>query len=337
MKYLIPLLCLLMLVACGGGDSPTDPGDGGGDGGPTFEDTPPIPRPSSPGGDAPATSETLTLVSDGSLQTFAPQLVDFAIGQGVVRARALSTSSCGWTTIQSFTGGNMATLNGSINRTFSSCGSTFFLTAQLADLRPTGRRVLVSDGTWVRAHSRQRTAGSVIGFPISGLPGLVRLDLQALSAPEERPHLRRDRYWRLRSLAGGVGNFLLLTGPTSGEISTTYTRGVERTDTESFGRSVTGEVSASYGVVSASVSATLSEEFTTSVTVSESQSETFTQTVYGEDGKTIQFMVWELVEVYSISDADGESFQPEGWTFTTETLTRAGAALALDATSFPSN
>jgi hypothetical protein len=55
--------------------------------------------------------------------------------------------------------------------------------------------------------------------------------------------------------------------------------------------------------------------------VSVPSSETFAQTVYGEGGKTIQFMVWELVEIYSITDTDGNPYEAEGRSFGPDTLT----------------
>ena len=64
MRFLIPLLllCALMAAACGS-DSPTDPGDGGGNNTGGFEDTPAIPRPSSPGGSVSSRSEVLTIIA----------------------------------------------------------------------------------------------------------------------------------------------------------------------------------------------------------------------------------------------------------------------------------
>jgi hypothetical protein len=118
---------------------------------------------------------------------------------------------------------------------------------------------------------------------------------------ETRPHLRRDRFWVRKQLEGGAGNFLLLIGDTQGEISTTYTSGSSTTETEKFGRSVTATAGLNLGALSLGVSATISQSFSTSVTVSEETSETFTKTVFGEDGKTVHFQVWELVEYYTIT------------------------------------
>ena len=334
MKYLTLILCLLMLAACGGDDSPTDPGDGGG--GSQFEDTPPIPRPTSPGGSVPAESNVLTRVTAGVLDNFAPRVLNVELRQGDILARA--KSSCAWQSVESRTDFALTSWTGQFSHVAVGCGAaTFSLIGMREQVRPQGHMNLVSAGNPVPFVTRDLRAGHVID-PLNPFgTGFVRTIIWPADPLPETPHLRRDRYWRLQTLAGGAGDFLLLTGPTQADISTSYTRGVERTETETFGRSITGEVSASYGVVSASVSATLSEEFSSSVSISESRTETFTQTVRGEEGKTIQFMVWELVEIYSFTDSDGEPFEAEGWAFAPDTLVRAGAAMALDATTFSAN
>lgn len=334
MKYLILTLSLLMLAACGS-DSPTDPGDGGG-GGNEFVDTPTIPRPASPGGAVPAQSSILTRVTSGTLESFAPRVLDVDLASARIFIRP--KTSCDWVRVEERLDLALSSWSGQVSYANLCGGASLSLQAQRQDIRPEGHMNLVNAGLPIPTVVRDSRGGIVFDFgPVTVGTGYVRTRITPANPLPETPYLRRDRYWRLRTLAGGVGDFLLLTGPTSGEISTTYSRGVERSQTETFGRSITGEVSASYGVVSASVSATLSEEFSSSVSISESRSETFTQTVRGEEGKTIQFMVWELVEVYSFTDAAGAPFTAEGWTFAADELVRTGAALALDATSFPVN
>jgi len=330
MKHLVLILCLLTLAACGN-DSPTDPGGGGGA---AFEDTPAIPRPTSPGGSVPAVSDVLTLVTRGTLDDFAPRVLDIALTTGNVYARA--RTSCAWELVEIRTNFQLANWNGQLSYSSADCGNTTLLLVALKEeLRPQGNMRLVSGGSPHPDISRDLRGGTVFEPLKPTALGFVRTVVTPARPLEHTPHLRRDRFWRLRPIDGGVGDFLLLTGPTSGEISTSYTVGVERTETESFGRSVTGEVSANLGVLSASVSATLSENFESSVSITEATTTTFTKSVRGEEGKTVQFMVWELVEVYSFSDPAGDLFEAEGWTFAADTLTRAGAAMALDATSFP--
>jgi hypothetical protein len=147
-------------------------------------------------------------------------------------------------------------------------------------------------------------------------------------------HVRRDRHWELKPLEGAAGDYLLVYPHTEGEVSTTYTSGTETSQTEEFGESLTVTAGLSYSVLSASVSGTLSETFSSSVTVSETNAETFTKRVTGKEGKVIQFMVWELVEEYSITDADGEPLTDDNYVVTTGTMGRRGVAIALQSTEF---
>jgi hypothetical protein len=148
------------------------------------------------------------------------------------------------------------------------------------------------------------------------------------------PSLRRDRFWVRRPLEGGVGNFLLLTGNTQGEIATSYTSGTSTTETETFGRSVTASAGLSFGGLSAGIEVTLSQSFSTSVTVSEESSVSFTKTVSGENGKIVHFQVWELVERYTITDSKGEPFTDPNYLFEPVELHIRGVAVALEATTF---
>ena len=153
-------------------------------------------------------------------------------------------------------------------------------------------------------------------------------------ALSEVPHLRRDRFWLRQTLEGGAGNFLLLIGDTQGEVSSTYTSGSSVTETEEFGRSVTASAGLDLGALTLGVQATLSESFSTTVEVSEETSETFTKTVWGEEGKVKHFQVWELVEVYTITDAEGRPFTDPNYEFVTSRITLHGVAVSLVSTSF---
>ncbi|RKZ13492.1 hypothetical protein DRQ53_13235 [bacterium] len=328
MKYLILTLCLLMLVACGS-DSPTDPGDGGG--GSVFKDTPEIPRPSSPGGSIPLMSDVLTVVSGRSLQRFAPRVTDVPIATGMIRARAVNT--CLWTVIEEVAGRQLSTWSGPVS-VASVCGLNIMSTViDRSALHPREHPVLRVAGVWQFNISRASRHPNILP---TGSNGYVEMSLVAASVPDRDPHIRRDRFWRLHPIEGGVGDFLLLQGPVDGEVVTSQTTGTSRTDTETFGRSVTGEVSLGLGPLSASVSATLSESFETSLQIAEESTEEFKRTVRGEEGKYVQFVVWDLVEIYSITDADGEPFTADGWSFVDDKLERK-VATALNATTFPAN
>ena len=89
-----------------------------------------------------------------------------------------------------------------------------------------------------------------------------------------------------------------------------------------------------FGVLSATVSGTLSEVFSSSVTVSESRTETFSEGVTGKPGKVLQFIVWELVETYRFCDAEGNPVISENYVFGDPVLIRRGGAVALQSTEF---
>jgi hypothetical protein len=112
LTILLAALLALCLVACGD-DSPTKPG--GSSGGPAeFEDVPPIPRPTSPGGNVPAQSETWTAVSSGTLRDFAPRIVDLSYVSGLVEPRP--TEGCSWQTLENLGPVTPATISGGPRR-----------------------------------------------------------------------------------------------------------------------------------------------------------------------------------------------------------------------------
>jgi hypothetical protein len=323
------ILCVTAGLAGCGSDGPTAPDPGGG----TQSDTPVIPKPSSPGGSVPARSNVATLIGANPLEQFAPRLVDIERVNVAVQAR--KAESCDWVTIDTALGISLSSFQGTQSFAGSLCGTfglaTFFWNRQ--ELHPVANVHARITGSWQPGFVFPERTLVHSGFPVGTLQ--VRLAVVPETVPTgEGPYLRRDRYWVQKPVEGQVGNFLLLSGPVAGEVSTTYTAGVSQTETQSFGASITGTVGLSYGVLSASVSATLSEEFSTAVTISSEKSETFTKSVQGEEGKIVQFMVWELVEEYSLSDASGEPYQLEGWTIENDKLTIKGAALALEATVF---
>jgi hypothetical protein len=159
--------------------------------------------------------------------------------------------------------------------------------------------------------------------------------MTAVEAPalENAVYIRRDRHWELQQIKN-VGEYLLLDPNTQGEISSTYMQGVTNTQTEEFGEAITAQAGLGIGPLQASISGTLSRTFSNAVEVSTSEEQTFTKTVWGEPGKQIQFMVWELVEVYTLCDENGDSFVDPNYKMQLTPLERRGAALKLQATQF---
>jgi hypothetical protein len=302
----------IILIGVGCSDSPTDPAPSGG-GGPVFADVPAIPEPSTLGGDVPATSGTLTRVEQLD-SVFRPNVVD-AYGA--------------WSGVKLCPTGSQELPE---RNTWSSNLFGDFDYSALARII-LGRRMVFQDAAGMNSQQHFEQGYAALCQRLS--PTLGRVEANYRGPAFEVPvHVRRDRHWELKPLEGSAGDYLLVYPQTSGEVSTSYASGSERSQTEEFGRSLTAEVSAGYGVLSASVSGTLSETFSSSVTVNETTTETFTKSVTGKPGKIVQFMVWEMVENYSFCDADGNALESENFVIAAETMTRRGTAIALQSTEF---
>ncbi|MFP4067817.1 MAG: hypothetical protein ACLFS5_09985 [Spirochaetaceae bacterium] len=122
------------------------------------------------------------------------------------------------------------------------------------------------------------------------------------------PYLRRDRYWQRLPIGEDKSSFKVLIGDTDYSLTTSNIVGTSTASTESFGRSVTASAGLSFGGLSAAVETTLSESFSTTTEIHAEQGTQETYHVSGEDGTYVQFQVWAGVEVYTITDADGEPF-----------------------------
>jgi hypothetical protein len=294
-----------------GGEQTVDPTEPEGPDGPEFKDVPEVPRPETPGGDVPPKSEIVTKIVPYT-GAFNPA-IDDAWGHWV----SLQTSR-----------------------------HPFF---------PEDDKVLTDEHTWSEdIRSTQPFIGSLVQKHLSRLllqnqdgeavdiyredqaymGSLQEIETSFEGPPIEEPvYLRRDRHWELTTLESG-GTFLLLDGEATGELSSSYTKGVSTTETQEFGRSVTATAGLGIGPLNASISGTLSESFSSSTTVSESTSETFTKTVSGKDDAYVQFMVWELVETYSFSDENGDTWEDDAYVIAPAMLVRRGAGVVLQVTEF---
>jgi hypothetical protein len=326
----------LLLAACG---SPTGPDDGNvGDPPsdtidtaepppppePPLPGTPLLPVPSGPLVDAPPTSDTLTLIVP--LATNYRPLVDRMRGIWTLRARECraiaGAFSCGIWTSRAVTAPAWSDALGTTRM------GLFDLPMTLSP--PAGRPLLVQGGTPVNP-VRVEVSSTVGG-------SLVRFDRihQFVGEPlDQVVHLRRDRFWELLPISSGVGSYLLLTGDTQAELSTTYTSGTTTTETQTFGSTVTATAGLDLGPLSAGVSTALSESYSTSVSITESVSETFTRIARGSSGTTTRFMIWGLVERYTSTDENGEAIEHPDYEIVPDTLYRRGVATALQATEFP--
>ena len=311
LTLLAVLTTAFTMVGCS--DSPTDPDPGGGTG--NFTDVPEIPEPQTLGGDVPGSSATLTRI-EKLRSTFRPNVVGAYgawTGEGVCDLTGTPeplVPVVGWS-----------------NQLAFGIGSQQY--RQHASVL-NGRRIVFLDSEGSATAIRDEHASSGAGaFPC------ILLETEFLGAPLETPvYLRRDRHWELKALEGGAGDYLLIYPQTEGQVSTSYSSGITRTETEEFGRSLTAEVGLDFKILSARVSGTLSETFSSSLSVSDSKTETFTKIVRGKEGKVLQFMVWELVEVFRFCDAEGNPVVSDNYVFTEDRLVRRGARVALQSTEF---
>lgn len=324
----IVLLGIGTVVACG--DAVTSPEDDNPYEQPMVADAPPLPVPASPTADVPVTSDTLAKIV--VLATNYRPVVDSMHGDWIpllarwcdLVFRSLQfVWECGYLTSPD--------PNVAEDLWSSSLPSVPLVqTVPLAFPVPLGRVVLVTDGQHMGPVEPAYVDTTQVGDTDMYIR-YRRLRSQGLS---DTVYVRRDRFWERKTLEGGAGDYLLLIGDTEGEISTTFTQGTSETETETFGKSVTVTVGADFGTLSASVSATLSQSYSTSVTISREETQTFTKIVRGRAGKTVRFMVWELVELYTFSDASGAPFTDPNFVVRPDTLFRRGVATALQATEF---
>jgi hypothetical protein len=316
----VVLLYSAVLAACG---DPTGPVDQPDPGQTTYSDAPRLPVPDSPVADAPPTSDTLTVVEP--LATHYRPLVERMRGQwNLLRARECiyAVGSClDWVKVLS-------------REAWSDELPTISLTDYSVDMDlERGRVLFMEDGTL----QDPVTADYSDRFEPEGLaPGWER-EHSFSGQPLPAVYLRRDRYWELLPISGGVGDYLLLTGETEAELTTTYTSGTIVTETETFGRSVTVSTGAGAGGLSAEVSATLSETYSTSVAVTESRTEEFSRIVRSSSGTTTRFMIWGLVERYTFTDALGEPISHPDYEIVLDELFRRSVATWLQAIEFPAS
>lgn len=307
--------------------------DDGEEGTPSDElpaDAPQLPVPVGPLADVAATSDTLT-VMEPLATNFRPRVTD-ARGSWDLEARQCLIAGpfqCGgWYPWESFP---------TVSSTWSDeiPSQRFDATGDLIPMAFSGLgRILVFENGSAATPGLLRYIGS---GTVGGDDYETRKDFLPLVL-SETVYLRRDRYWVRQQLSSGVGEYLLVTGNTEASLSTTYSSGTSRTETEEFGRSVTATAGLSYGPLSASVSGTLSQSYSTTVEVREETSETFTRTVRGTPGKQTRFMVWALTERYTFTDANGDPFTDPNYELVLdEILYRHGVATALQATEFPLN
>jgi hypothetical protein len=147
------------------------------------------------------------------------------------------------------------------------------------------------------------------------------------------PYMRWDRAWQVVPLES-EGSFLLLDGEVEGSLSATITRGVSTTEATTFSETTTESAGLDFMGLGIALEESFTEGYTMSVTINEESSATFTQTVQGTNGATSQFMVWQLVDRFTVTDATGETLADPNYGFPPVILEVRGAK-ALKVTVFP--
>lgn len=159
----------------------------------------------------------------------------------------------------------------------------------------------------------------------------------------ETVYLKRERFWRRVPVDGRGAMFAQLTGETQFTIETQYKEGLSIERSRTFAETV--DVGANGGVgysgtgVLASVNYAVTNTFGTTKGISKEKTVSVTQTVSGIRGKTVIFMLWELVERYSICDANGDPYTDPSFEFDPDfgTVEIQGRAISLEATEFDAN
>jgi len=183
---------------------------------------------------------------------------------------------------------------------------TVGLSKPLAEFKPFCtelRRFTIADSpaVWqiVNAYTQLVTGDSI-------LKNSVIVDTAGFPFVSAKPRIKHSRYWQRINLK-------IIDYPADYSETKTHSYGSSRSSSESqeFSQTigVSATVSAGWGPVSASVTAsyenTSTSSQTNSVTFDESTEFSETYSVGSIEGKTIVYAVWQLVDVFSLSDSLG--------------------------------
>ncbi|HEX6791576.1 MAG TPA: hypothetical protein VF247_09730 [Candidatus Krumholzibacteria bacterium] len=320
------LLCAavgaMVLASSCGDDNPTTPNDN-----PPPQNTgiPPVPNMLDPDTDPPTRSETLSVIRKAS--DFAP-LVDAANCSWVIQGRGrFESASGGWVDCygewQNLWSGT-AWSNGDIpdyHGCFDACG---LLTNYCPDNwtlsiddwpSDTPRFVFLKDDVKDPMPNMIEWDAAEVEICRESLPVIGCINKVWITARyqgtgpaiEKAPYIKRDRFWM--SVPWGTGAMVeRTTGNESIALSSTYTTGCSRTETESFAYSLGATVGAEYKGIKAEVEGSITRTFGSSFTVMEQEERSISKTLQGEAGKRTCFVMWVLVEQYSFVDKDGNPF-----------------------------
>lgn len=327
---LAPAFMMALFLAAGcGSNNPAAPGSGG----PGPDADPPIPKPQSALVDAPLQSEVYTVIEPLGT-AFGPE-VSAVHGTFQVQSRICvvygSVNCCSSWNVLGNWDNTWSDQLPDVTTTYTGCQG--FPDAQLtvsSSFGSLGHRWLVlSDGTLPPPMTLPVTE-SRPGTPIS-TDVLSVITFPQMAA---KPYLRRDRQWVRENLTDGSASFLL-TGSTSADFSTSRTNGIDVTKSRAFAETISGTAGLSTGGITASIEDAVTKSFSTSTTIQQETTTTYTYSVSGTAGKVTVFNVWTLVDTYSLTDKDGNTFADAGYHFApVDPVVVRGVKHYLDTTNF---
>lgn len=354
-RRLLPLLVVPLVFGCIDSTAPKTTPSATTSATPSTDSLPPIPRPSSLTDFGPSTSEVQTEIRplegdfDPQIDTVTADWAIEAVRWGGTLGSGLSLTPTVGCAAMVFEGTaasdrlansvSQSCPESDVNFGFPTVGTVSAGTPLLPDPDSLPRRLIWLDGAATPASLGTFTRllqrlGTCTTFGACWQTDVVTYTLRWPQATKP-VYVRRDRWWERRPLLGDGSQGLILEGPVTRTVSFTYSSGSTTTNTQEFARSITAEAGLSYGAFSASVSATLSQTFTTSVEVRRDTTVSVTEELSGEAGVARVMTFWVLMQRYTITDADGNPYEDDNYRIPTYQLSDPGEITALVATDFP--
>jgi len=291
--------CALLLVSCGGGDSPTATPT------PAPEDMgamPPVPKPASLTSEA--KSDTVTVIRPLAV-AFAPNVyntrADWRIRTRSCTEEFFIPSCGGWSAYDNYPAHWMSDLPAKWNHRppANPVGKYQFLDIHGKKLDP---------GAY--AYTKEKLNHHRCGFLDCCLCWNNAEWTATFPQLTEQVYLCRDRYWQV------AGKSQILPPGFSQEIKTTVRQGVETTECQEWAVAVTVEAEVKNEF--ASLKTTIEASFNNSVTktvFAETELETKYTPEAVPQGKQAVYQVWVLVDRYTLTDKNGKPFTDPNYKF----------------------
>jgi hypothetical protein len=131
----------------------------------------------------------------------------------------------------------------------------------------------------------------------------------------------------------GEGLLVLLDGDTEYTLSLTVTVGVAISEATSFAETTTASMGVDFEGLSVALEESITESYEVTIQVTAESSTTISQTVRGKSNVTRQFMIWQLLDTFTVTDEDGVPLTDPNFDFDPVVLEVRGAR-ALKVTEF---